>query len=261
MEDGCACRSCTSIAGGHPDLLCVGRGDKILVEDIDGVLDFVSRAPLISNTKVIVMDDAGVISYEASNRLLKTLEESSFTFFLVTSELSSIIPTIKSRCVKVSFDALSQDDMINILWKKMGFDLPQARVLGWLGAASSIDIFSNAGSYLKYRDMSFEFMGLLKSSDFTNVWDFIDKIPRDDLTLFVDMLVLTLTDVLLLSYSIDSIINADRRSDLQKMSKTINQKSLIFVLSVLSQIKKNCYLNINLNLALKSALIKVCVVI
>jgi len=261
IEDECTCGSCLSFTGGHPDLLSVGQNGKILVEDIDEIISFVSRAPLVSNTKIVIINNADIISYEASNRLLKTLEESPFTFFLVTSELSSIIPTIKSRCIKISFEALNQDEMVNVLWKRMGFDLSQARIIGWIGAGSSADIFSNAGTYLKYRDLSFDFINVLNASDFINVWDFIDKIPKNELTVFNTMLMLVLTDILLLSYCIESVVNADRRQDLQKLSKNVNSKSLILVLNILSQMKKNSHLNINMNIALKSAMIKIWAII
>jgi hypothetical protein len=139
----------------------------------------------------------------------------------------------------------------------MGFDMVPARVLGWIGSGSSIDIFSNAGSFLKNRDLSFDFINLFFSSDFISVLDFIDKIPREELIIFNDMVVLTLTDILLMSYSIDAIVNSDRRQDVQRMLKENNQQKLIVILNILSQVKKNSYLNVNMNMALKSAMIKV----
>lgn len=254
-EDGCSCKSCLSFSQGHPDLLCVGK-DGILVKDIDLIIDFVSRAPLCSGTKIVIIDNVDQATYSAANRLLKTLEETTVPFFLITSKVKSILSTVRSRCLKVSFDALSQDDVANILWKKMGFELPQARILGWIGSGSSIDIFANAGLYLKYRDMSFDFLSLFSSSDFLNVLDFLEKIPKNELPLFIDMVVLTLTDALLVTYSIDTLTNSDRRSDVQKLAKNNKQQSLIIVLNLLSQVKKNSHLNVNLGLAFKSALIK-----
>lgn len=254
-EDGCSCKSCLSFSQGHSDLLCIGK-DGVLVKDIDTVIDFVSRAPLCSGTKVVIIDNVDQATYGAANRLLKTLEESTVPFFLITSKFKAVLSTIRSRCLKVPFNALSQDDVANILWKKMGFDLPQARILGWIGSDASIDIFSNAGLYLKYRDMSFDFLSLFSSSDFLNVLDFLEKIPKNDLTIFIDMVVLTLTDVLLTTYSVDMLTNSDRRSDIQKLAKNNKQQNLIIVLNFMSQVKKNSHLNVNLGLAFKSALIK-----
>jgi DNA polymerase-3 subunit delta' len=254
-EDGCSCKSCMCFQD-HPDLLCIGR-DGILVKDIDGIIGFVLRAPLCSGTKVIIIDNVDQASYGAANRLLKTIEESTIPFFLITSKLNQVLPTIQSRCLKIPFNSLSPDDVANILWKRMGYDLPQARILGWIGSGSSIDIFSNAGLYLKYRDMSFDFLNLFSASDFLNVLDFLDKIPKNELIIFIDMIMMTLTDVLLLVYSVEAITNSDRRSDVQKLAKNNKQQNLIIALNLLSQVKKNSYLNVNLGLAFKSTLIKI----
>jgi DNA polymerase-3 subunit delta' len=252
--DGCRCSTCLNTD--NPDYLSIGSNGKILVGDVDLLIDFVSRAPMCSPTKVIVVDNIDVITTEAANRLLKTIEESPFIFFFITSNIKKVLPTIRSRCLKIQFKALSQDDTVNILWKKMGFELPQARVIGWIGAGSSIDIFPSAGLYLKYRDFSFDLINLLNGKDLLSVLDFIDKAPRNDLPIFIDMLILSLTDMLLLKNNIDSIVNSDRRDDLQKMLKNHNEKALIASLNILTQVKVSSYLNINLNLALKSSLIK-----
>jgi len=254
-DDDCRCKVCANF-NDHPDFLSIGTTGKILVADVDNLIDYVSRAPLCSETKVIVVDNVDVISIEAANRLLKTLEETSFIFFLITSKIKSVLPTVSSRCIKLQFEALSQDDIVNILWKRMGFDLPQARVIGWVGAGSSMDIFSCAGLYLKYRDLSFDFFPVMMGKDFLSVLDFVDKIPRPDLPIFIDMVILTLTDMLILKYSMDTIINADRREDLLKISG-VSAKVMIVALNCLTQVKIHSYLNINLNLALKSSLIKV----
>lgn len=256
-EDECTCKSCLNFTRGHPDLLCIGREGKILVEDIDEIIEFVLRAPLCSSNKVVIVDNVDIISYEASNKLLKILEESSVVFFLISSRIKDILPTIKSRCIKIQFGALGQDDIANILWKRMGFEQVQSRILGWIGAGSGIDIFSNAGLFLKYRDLSFDFVNLWASSDFINILDFIDRIPREELIMFNDMVVLTLTDLLLVSYSIESIVNSDRRQDFQKMLKNNKSQHLIVILNILSQVKRNSCFNVNMNIALKSAMIKV----
>ena len=256
-EDECTCSSCVSFNHDHPDFKVIGRSGKILAGDVDELIDFVSRAPLCSNTKTVILDNVDVITNEAANRLLKTLEESAFTFFLISAHIKSVMATVRSRCLKVQFEALSQNDITNVLWKRMGFDLPQASIIGWIGVGSSTDIFVNAGLYLKYRDMAMDFVGILSSKDQLGILDFIDKIPKTELSFFIDMIVLVMSDMLLLKNGIDSIVNADRRSDLQKMMKDRGEKNLIVALNQLTQVKVNCYLNINLNLALKASVIKV----
>lgn len=254
-DDDCTCKSCRIVQQGHPDLLQIGKNGKVLVDDIDALIAFSERAPLISNTKVAVIDSVENASPEAANRLLKTLEESSFTFFLISSDLSRVLPTVASRCFKVKFESLSSEELANILSKRFGFDALSARTLGWIGSSLAIDIFSNAGSCLKYRDMACEF--ILTIRDLLKSLDFIERVETANLGIFCDMVVMVLTDVLLLKNGIDNIINADKRDVLQKVSKTLNDVAVVTSLNFLTQVKKNAYLGVYLGTALKSTLIKV----
>jgi replication-associated recombination protein RarA len=254
-EESCTCKSCKIIQHGHPDLLQVGKGGKVLVEDVDELINFNSRAPFISSMKVAVVDSIENASPEAANRLLKILEESKFNFFLISSDLSRVLPTIASRCFKMKFESLSADEIATIMMKKFGFDALSSRTLGWIGSSMAIDIFSNAGTCLKVRDMVCDFISTIR--DLLKSLEFVDRIEKANLPLFCDLVVSVLTDVLLLKNGIDDIINADRRDVLQKVSKTLNDKAVVTSLGFLSQVKKDSHLNVNLGLAFKSTLIKV----
>jgi DNA polymerase-3 subunit delta' len=253
--DGCTCKSCKIISTGHPDLLQIGRNGKVLVEDVDALIAFIERAPFIAKTKVVIIDFIENASQEASNRLLKTLEESPYSFFLISSDLSKVLPTVASRCFKVRFEALSSDEIANIMLKNFGFDALSARTLGWIGSSLAIDIFSNAGLCLKYRDMACEF--ILTIRDLLKSLDFLDRVEKPNLGIFCDMLIMVLTDVLFLKNGIEDIINADKRDVIQKAAKMLNDKALVSSLGLFTQVKKYSYLHIDLNISLKSMLIKI----
>lgn len=257
-EDGCECESCKSFPLDHPDFLSIGTKDRVKVGSVDEVIEFTSTAPFTSPRKVAVIDNVDDATWEASNRLLKILEEppEKFTFFLVATDLNRMFETVKSRCLKIRFGSLPQDDMVNIVWKRMGFELPQARILGWMGAGSSVDVFSNAGIYLRYRDQALEFVSGVRRRDEIDSLDYIDKIIWKELVFFVDMLVLILTDILLLKNGIENIVNADLREDLQILSKDFNDKALVSAVSFMSQAKKHERYHVNMNLTMKCLLIR-----
>jgi DNA polymerase-3 subunit delta' len=257
-DDDCTCKSCSRFYTDHPDFICIGQHDTIKVSDVDSILNFTSLSSLLSDKKVIIIDNAQDITWEAANRLLKVLEEPppKVTFFLVTYNPNLLIPTILSRCVKYEFGVLSREDLTNIIWKKLGFDLPQAQVLGWLASDSSMDVFSKAGHYLKYRNMAFEFLSGVKSRDVSDSLDFIDKVDRPDLGIFADMLLLVMTDMLLLMNKIKSITNVDLIEPLEKIVPTFKDRALIGCVATFSQLKKDSRLNINLSMALKNMVIK-----
>jgi DNA polymerase-3 subunit delta' len=98
------------LTGAHPDLTWVvpSGAHEILVSDIDGpVISAASRTPFESSRRVFVIERADELGDEAANRMLKTLEEpAAFVhLILLTDRLGEILPTIRSRCQTVRFEA------------------------------------------------------------------------------------------------------------------------------------------------------------
>ncbi|HET9720912.1 MAG TPA: hypothetical protein VFP55_12605 [Solirubrobacteraceae bacterium] len=99
-----------ALAGIHPDLTWVvpSGAHEVLVSDIDGpVVAAASKTPFESSRRVFVIECADQLGDEAANRMLKTLEEpASFVhLILITDRLGDVLPTIRSRCQAVRFDA------------------------------------------------------------------------------------------------------------------------------------------------------------
>ena len=97
-------------SGAHCDLTWVAPSGahEILVSDIDGpVVAAATRTPFESDRRVFVIERADELGDEAANRMLKTLEEpASFVhLILLTDRLVEVLPTIRSRCQLVRFDA------------------------------------------------------------------------------------------------------------------------------------------------------------
>jgi DNA polymerase-3 subunit delta' len=102
------------ISGAHPDLTWVrpSGAHEILVSDIDApVIAAASKTPFESNRRVFVIERVDELGDEAANRMLKTLEEpASFVhLILLTDRLVEVLPTIRSRCQLVRFDAPSAE--------------------------------------------------------------------------------------------------------------------------------------------------------
>jgi DNA polymerase-3 subunit delta' len=108
-RDACGrCPSCERIARGvHPDVIVVEPGDNATIR-VDQIRDLIDRAayrPFEGQRRVVVIDDADALVPAAQNALLKTLEEppSSSIFILVTSRPDALLPTVRSRCVRLTF--------------------------------------------------------------------------------------------------------------------------------------------------------------
>jgi DNA polymerase III subunit delta' len=105
-----------ALAGAHPDLTWVAPSGahEILVSDIaEPVVAAASRTPFESKKRVFVIEQADELGDDAANRLLKTLEEpASFVhLILITNRLPDVLPTIRSRCQVVRFDAPSAEQV------------------------------------------------------------------------------------------------------------------------------------------------------
>jgi DNA polymerase-3 subunit delta' len=103
-------------SGAHPDLTWVvpSGAHEILVGDIDGpVVAAASRTPFESARRVFVIERVDELGDEAANRMLKTLEEpASFVhLILLTDRLSEVLPTIRSRCQVVRFEAPTAEEV------------------------------------------------------------------------------------------------------------------------------------------------------
>jgi DNA polymerase-3 subunit delta' len=107
-------------SGAHPDLTWVAPSGahEILVSDIDGpVVSAASKTPFEATCRVFVIERVDELGDEAANRMLKTLEEPpSFVHLILLSDrLAEVLPTIRSRCQLVRFDAPSVEETARTL--------------------------------------------------------------------------------------------------------------------------------------------------
>ncbi len=116
------CINCYKIDNNiHPDLKIVATEKKqIKIDEIREVTNFTYTSPLEGRFKVIIIDDAHKMNVFSANALLKTLEEplSNSVIILITDNLKALLPTIQSRCIKISFSALTEEEILSILTKK-----------------------------------------------------------------------------------------------------------------------------------------------
>lgn len=116
-----ACGNCSSCikfdSGNHPDFVFVDSEDSknIKIGQIRLMQENIAEKPIVSSNKVFVINNSDLMTTEAQNCLLKTLEEPPeyATIILIASNESKLLNTIKSRCTKISFKKLTDDDLKN----------------------------------------------------------------------------------------------------------------------------------------------------
>ncbi len=112
------CPMCQAITEGRAlDVIEVDAASNRGIDDIRGLRDRVNYAPNQARYKVYIIDEVHMLTKEASNALLKTLEEPPphAIFILATTEIHKVLPTILSRCQRFDFRRISQADVVSKL--------------------------------------------------------------------------------------------------------------------------------------------------
>ena len=154
------CKSCIELENdNNPDFNIIKPDGKIKIEQIRKMLEKVYEKPIISDKKVYIIDDAETMTIEAQNCLLKTLEEPPeyIVIILITSNESNLINTIKSRCLKLTFNSLENGELKQYLENKLEFQNISETMLetfeGSVGKALKVkekqELYSNMETTLK----------------------------------------------------------------------------------------------------------------
>ncbi len=113
------CKSCIEFdSDNNPDFRIIEpEGNSLKIEQIREFQKKVAEKPIISNKKVYIINDSDKMTIEAQNCLLKTLEEPPefVTIILIGANESAYLDTIKSRCMILHFNKISEEDISKYL--------------------------------------------------------------------------------------------------------------------------------------------------
>ena len=118
------CSNCESIINSnHIDVLEIDAASKTGVDDVRELIEFSRYAPSISKYKIFIIDEIHMLSKQAFNALLKTLEEPPkyLKFIFATTEIKKVPITVISRCQRYNLSRIRSDDLFEYL-KKIGQD-------------------------------------------------------------------------------------------------------------------------------------------
>ncbi|KAA0271936.1 MAG: DNA polymerase III subunit gamma/tau, partial [Acidobacteria bacterium] len=118
LEPCGVCDSCVAIANGSSmDVIEMDAASNRSVEDIRALRERVGYAPPEGTWKVYILDEAHMLTREAWNAFLKTLEEPPphTVFILATTEAHKVMPTIVDRCQRFDFGRPAPDEIAIVL--------------------------------------------------------------------------------------------------------------------------------------------------
>lgn len=128
------CESCTSINEGNSiDVYEIDAASNRGIDDIRDLREAIRFTPTLGKYKVYIIDEVHMLTNEAFNALLKTLEEPPeyVLFILATTEPHKLPATILSRCQRFDFKRISTDTIVELLdrvCRTEGFEAEEAAV-------------------------------------------------------------------------------------------------------------------------------------
>jgi DNA polymerase-3 subunit delta' len=265
------CSSCRRIADGkHSDVVEIGlrrntaeskNQTEISIEEIRQIQHAASLPPFEGRRKVFIIDGAELLSLEAANCLLKTLEEpsASTVFVLLTTNEQLLPATVVSRCQRVELAPLPAGVVESALVERWGLPAERARLLsrlshGCLGWA----VTARDGDSLAQREERLsELVSIIDGNNetrFASAADLSTDFGKDrdgvyeTLALWVDWW----RDLLIVKTGLGNMaINIDRADVLHRMAQAYDLAQIRSAIGSLLEVGEQLKLNANPRLALE----------
>ena len=262
-----ACGECPScqkvISGAHPDMITIRpEGVFIKIDQVRALSRQLRFAPLEGNWRVVIINDAQAMNLEASNAILKVLEEPpKGTFIILTaSQTTDLLPTIVSRCQQVAFRPIPYEKVAEVLVELQGLDRQTATTLavstkGSLGKALSVD----GEKWTVWRARLVEQISSFSIRSIQPVFGFVAAIAsdKDRLVDALDMIMTWFRDVLMCKVSPERIINKDFMTKIQNASQGRSVNELLEKVEAVYAAQTAISQNSNPRLALEVMMMRV----
>jgi len=185
------CESCTTIAAGSSiDVIEMDAASNRSVDDVRDLRERVAYAPTGGRWKVYILDEAHMLTKEAWNAFLKTLEEPppNTVFVLATTEAHKVMPTIADRCQRFDFQRPSLEqisEVLNRVAAAEGIEAEDAAVAmiarsasgSFRDALGTLDqLVAFGGNQVKLADV----LELLGAADAELLFDAVDAVIAED---------------------------------------------------------------------------------
>lgn len=258
------CEACRSILSGvSMDVIEMDAASNNGINDVRDMQDEISFTPSLLKYRVYIIDEVHMMSTQAFNALLKTLEEPPeyVIFILATTEYNKLPTTIVSRCQRFDFKRIASDIIMKRLSEiaraeKIELTEDAARVIARVsrggmrdaisllelcaGAHKPIDealVFETVGS--GNRDSAYKIVDAVGRSQFDDVYAIIDDIvmKSGDLSVFWQEIIDTYRDIMVLKNSKNAKAYLDltdvEYSSLSKVAESFSPARLSYHVTIL----------------------------
>lgn len=258
------CISCrTLMEGTNPDFYEVTAvKQSIGIDLIRALREDVSSRPAYGNRKVYLINSAQLMTVQAQNCLLKTLEEppAYAVILLLTTSFEALLPTLQSRAVNLRLNPYTDNEMREIL--KSLYPIPQNQMefiikfsRGIPGNAIHIIEENNVK---ELRQLIFNL--LLKPDDIYIAGDFEKTLinSREELATAFDILISVYRDCLFMMEGLENkLINRDNKDMIITIASFYSKRKLLDKITRLEMLRQNFKQNINYKLGIDMLMMEI----
>ncbi len=177
----------------------------------------ISMSPNEGRYKVYIIENAELLNISAANTFLKTLEEppSDTVIILTTTKADSMLPTIRSRCQKIAFQAVPRTSIEQLLRSERALDGIEAKTYARIAngdVEKALQLIEEGG--IELRKVSLDFMEILAANDDPAMIDFLrhhrGNLTQSALSDFISYVNLWLGDIANYKNNPSDVANIDK---------------------------------------------------
>ncbi|WP_300279745.1 DNA polymerase III subunit [Peptacetobacter sp.] len=231
-----------------PDFSIISKEDgshRIKIEKIRKMKEDVYEKP-ISNYKIYMIENAELMSEEAQNAILKTIEEPPqyAIFILITENKEALLSTIKSRCDIVKFIPLSNETVKNYLIEELNLDEESAKVYATFSKGSinkAIELVNNE-MFKEMREYIQDCIYTISEKNKLDIEMLADSSEKyeNQIMNFFDIMINYFRDIILIKEGLEYnfLINADKITFIENMSEKINSSQITRIIDIIEDTKR-----------------------
>ena len=257
------CHSCKQAeSGNHPDIIRVTheKPNSISVDDIrTQVNNTVDIKPYQGPYKVYIIPQADMMTPQAQNAILKTIEEppSYAVFLLLTENAETLLPTINSRCVMLKLRNIKDTLIKKYLMENLEIpdykaDMCTAFAQGNMGRAIML---ANSDHFNEIREEAVQLLKHISEMELNEIVAAVKNISvyKLEITDYLDIIMIWYRDVLLYKATkeIDKVVFKDQLQSIKEQARKSSYEGIELILESLEKAKARLKENVNFDLVME----------
>lgn len=257
------CHSCKQAeSGNHPDIIRVTheKPNSISVDDIrTQVNNTVDIKPYQGPYKVYIIPQADMMTPQAQNAILKTIEEppSYAVFLLLTENAETLLPTINSRCVMLKLRNIKDTLIKKYLMENLEIpdykaDMCTAFAQGNMGRAIML---ANSDHFNEIREEAVQLLKHISEMELNEIIAAVKNISvyKLEITDYLDIIMIWYRDVLLYKATkeIDKVVFKDQLQSIKEQARKSSYEGIELILESLEKAKARLKANVNFDLVME----------